>query len=316
VIPTRAMQFGRVVAGLCLLGLAALPASAEVVNKIVALVDGDPITAHEVRRYGEERRAANAPYDQLLDAVITEKLIAKEIASRKIVAKREDVDKYIQEVMTRNKMNDEQFNQALKQQGSSMDQYRSRIKNEMERSALVGQELQGEAPEITDADIERYYDEHKEAFATKSAVTVSDIFFPFQEGMTQRDALRVVEQAKQVKAMADAGQSFASLARRYSQGPGAENGGLIGTFKRGEMAPQLEQIAFALPVGEVSAPIVGPTGVHLMRIDSAQSNGPRIGLDQVKDEIRTALQNRAMDERFRDWIAKNLKSKHHIEVLN
>jgi peptidyl-prolyl cis-trans isomerase SurA len=310
------MIFGRVAASLCLLGLAALPATAEVVNKIVALVDGDPITAHEVRRYGEERRAANAPYDQLLDAVITEKLIQKEIASRKIVAKREDVDKYIQEVMTRNKMNEEQFNKALKQQGSSMDQYRTRIKSEMERSALVGQELRGEAPEITDADIEHYYDAHKEAFATKSAVMVSDIFFPFKEGMTQSDALRVVEQAKQVKAMADAGQSFAALARRYSQGPGAENGGLIGTFKRGEMAPQLEQIAFALPVGEVSSPIVGPTGVHLMRIDSAQTNGPRIGLDQVKDEIRTALHNQAMDERFRDWIAKNLKTKHHIEVLN
>jgi peptidyl-prolyl cis-trans isomerase SurA len=192
----------------------------------------------------------------------------------------------------------------------------SSIKNEMERSALVGQELHGEAPEIADADIEHYYDQHKEAFATKSAVTVSDIFFPFQQGMTQSDALRVVEQAKQVKAMADSGQSFAALARRYSQGPGAENGGLIGTFKRGEMAPQLEQIAFGLPVGEVSAPIVGPTGVHLMRIDSAQTNGPRVGLDQVKDEIRTALHNQAMDERFRDWIAKNLKSKHHIEVLN
>ena len=310
------MRFGRVVASFCLLGLAALPATAEVVNKIVALVDGDPITAHEVRRYGEERRASNAPYDQLLDAVITEKLIEKEIASRKIVAKKEDVDKYIQDVMVRNKLTEDQFQKALKQQGTSIEDYRKRIKGEMERSALVGQSLRDEPPEITDADVERYYNEHKEAFATRSAVTMSDIFFPFQQGMTQQDALRVVEQAKQVKAMADKGQSFASLARRYSQGPGADNGGLIGTFKRGEMAPQLEQIAFAMPVGEVSTPIVGPTGVHLMRIDSAQTNGPRIGLDQVKDEIRTALHNQAMDERFRDWIAKNLKTRHHIEVLN
>ena len=310
------MRFGRVAASLCLLGLAALPATAEVVNKIVALVDGDPITAHEVRRYGEERRAANAPYDQLLDAVITEKLIEKEIASRKIVAKKEDVDKYLQEVMIKNKLTEDQFQKALKQQGTSLDDYRKRIKGEMERSALVGQSMHEDPPEVTDADIERYYNEHKEAFATKSAVTVSDIFFPFQQGMTQQDALRVVEQAKQVKAMADKGQPFAALARRYSQGPGAENGGLLGTFKRGEMAPQLEQIAFAMPIGEVSQPIVGPTGVHLMRIDSAQTNGPRIELDQVKEEIRVALHNQAMDKRFRDWIAKNLKSKHHIEVLN
>src|SRR6185369_12978553 len=205
--------------------------------------------------------------------------------------------------MVKNKLTEDQFQKALKQQGSSLEDYRKRIKGEMERSALVGQSLHEEPPEVTDADIERYYNEHKDAFATKSAVTVSDIFFPFQQGMTQQDALRVVEQAKQVKAMADKGQSFAALARRYSQGPGADSGGLIGTFKRGEMSPQLEQIAFALPVGEVGGPIVGPTGVHLMRIDAAQTNGPRIGLDQVKDEIRTALHNQAMDERFRDWIA-------------
>ena len=310
------MRFGRVVASFCLLGLAALPATAEVVNKIVALVDGDPITAHEVRRYGEERRAPNAPYDQLLDAVITEKLIEKEIASRKIVAKKEDVDKYIQEVMVRNKLTEDQFQKALKQQGTSLDDYRKRIKGEMERSALVGQSMREDPPEITDADIERYYNEHKDQFATKSAVTIRDIFFPFQQGMTQQDALRVVEQAKQVRQMAENGQSFEALARRYSQGPGAENGGLLGTFKRGEMAPQLEQIAFSLPVGEVSSPIVGPTGVHLMRIDSAQSNGPRVGIDQVKDAIRQALHSQAMDKQFRDWIAKNLKSKHHVEVLN
>jgi peptidyl-prolyl cis-trans isomerase SurA len=310
------MIFGRVAASLCLLGLAALPATAEVVNKIVALVDGDPITAHEVRRYGEERRAANAPYDQLLDAVITEKLIEKEIASRKIVAKKEDVDKYIQDVMTKNKLTEDQFQKALKQQGTSIDDYRKRIKGEMERSALVGQSMREEPPEITDADIERYYNEHKDQFATKSAVTIRDIFFPFQQGMTQQDALRVVEQAKQVRQMAENGQSFEALARRYSQGPGAENGGLLGTFKRGEMAPQLEQIAFSLPVGEVSSPIVGPTGVHLMKIDSAQSNGPRVGIDQVKDAIRQALHSQAMDKQFRDWIAKNLKSKHHVEVLN
>jgi hypothetical protein len=54
------MYFGRLAASVCLLlGVAALTANAEVVNRIVALVDGDPITAHEVQRYGEERRAHN-----------------------------------------------------------------------------------------------------------------------------------------------------------------------------------------------------------------------------------------------------------------
>jgi peptidyl-prolyl cis-trans isomerase SurA len=311
------MHFGRLAASVCLLlGVAALTANAEVVNRIVALVDGDPITAHEVQQYGEKRRAHNVSYDQLLDAVITEKLIEKEIASRKIVARNEDVDKYVKSVLERNKLNEEQFAAVLKKQGSSVEEYRKRIKQEMQRTQLVGQELHGEAPEITDADVQKYYDAHKEEFSSKSAVTVSDIFFPFQKGMTERDALRVVEQAKSVKKMADSGQPFPALARKYSQGPGAESGGLLGTFKRGEMAPQLEQIAFAMPVGEVSQPLVGPTGVHLIRIDNAVMGGPRVSLDEVKEEIRTALHNQAMDDKFHDWIAKNLKTRHHVEVLN
>jgi peptidyl-prolyl cis-trans isomerase SurA len=315
-IASRAMWFGRLAASVCLVALAVLPATAETVNRIVALVDGDPITAHEVRRYGEERRARGASYDDLLEAVITEKILQKEIAARKIVAKPDDVDNYLREVMARNKMTEEQFVKALKQQGGSLEDYKARVKSEMEKTQLVGQELRGESPEVSEDDVRKYYEEHKHQWAQRSAVTVRDIFFAFQPGMTQRDVLRVVEQAKAVKRMADDGQSFDALARRYSQGPGAEQGGLLGTFRRGEMAAPLEQAAFTLPPGEVSSPIVSPQGVHLLKVDSVQHAGAVVPYDEVKDEIRQVLTNQAMDERFRDWIAKNLRTKHHVEVLN
>jgi peptidyl-prolyl cis-trans isomerase SurA len=315
-IPTRAMSFGRVAASFFLLSLTALPAASEVVNRIVALVDGDPITAHQVRRYGEERRARGVAYEALLEAVITDKILEKEIAARKIVAKPEDVNRYVQQVMERNKLTEEQFTKALKQQGTTLEDYQTRIKGEIEKTQLVGSELRGEAaPAVSDEDVRKYYEAHKNEFAQKSGVTVRDIFFPFHAEMTQRDVLRVVEQAKAVKQMADDGQSFDALARRYSQGPGADNGGLLGTFKRGEMTPQLEQAAFALNPGEVSPPIVGPNGVHLLKVDSIQASG-HVGFDEVKDDIRQGLQQQAMDHRFREWIAKNLRTRHDVQVLN
>jgi peptidyl-prolyl cis-trans isomerase SurA len=310
------MNFGRLAAGVCLLALAVLPATAETVNRIVALVDGDPITAHEVRRYGEERRVRGVAYDDLLEAVITEKNLRKEIAARKIAAKPEDVDQYLREVMERNKMTEEQFAKVLKQQGGSLEDYKARVKSEMEKTQLVGQELRGEPPAVTDEEVRKYYDEHKQEWTQKTGVTVRDVFFAFRPEMTQKDVLRVVEQAKAVKQMADDGQSFAALARRYSEGPGAEDGGLLGSFRRGELAPTLEQAAFALQVGEVSPPIVSPQGVHLIKVDAVQTGGPPIAYDEVKDEIRQALSNQAMYQRFRDWIANNLRTKHHVEVLN
>jgi peptidyl-prolyl cis-trans isomerase SurA len=309
------MSFGRRAASLLLLLLAVRPAPAEVVNRIVATVDGDPITAHEVRRYGEERRAHGIGWDELLEAVITDKILEKEIVARKITAKREDIDRYVESTMAKNKMNEQQFAAALKEQGMTVEQYRARIKSEMEKTQLLGQQLRGNAPEVTDEDVRKYYEAHKAEWSEKSTVTVSDIFFAFQPQMTRDDALRMMEQAKAVRQMAESGQSFEALARRYSQGPGAEHGGLLGTFKKGEMAPPLEQVIFALQVGEVSNPIPGPNGIHLLKLDSAQFERHAEFAD-VKDEIRQILANQALDERFREWISKNLRERHHIEVLN
>ncbi len=309
------MSFGRFAASCALAVLVAGPAAAEMVNRIVATVDGDPITFHEVRRYGEERRAHGVGWEALLDAVVTDKILEKEIAARKIAVKKEDVDRYVADVMSRNNMTDEQFATALKQQGMTVEQYRGRVKSEMEKTQLLGQEVRTDKPTISDDEVKEYYETHKNEWAQRSAVTVRDIFFPFTAGMTRQDAMRVLEQAKQVKAMADAGQSFDALARRYSQGPGADRGGLLGTFRKGEMTPILEQAAFSLAPGEVSPPIPGPNGVHLIKVDGFESTG-HVELEQVKDEIRQMLANQAIDDRFKEWISKNLRERHHVEVLN
>ncbi len=312
-IPTRAMSFGRVAA--ILVVVSATVASAEVVNRIVATVDGDPITAHEVRRYAEERHARNVSDADLLEAVITDKILEKEIAARKISAKKEDIDRYVAEIMSRNNLDEEKFKAALKEQGMTLEQYRTRIKGELERTQLVGRELNSTPPPVADEEVRKYYEEHKDDFADKNAVTLRDIFLPFQQGMSQQDAMRVVEQAKSIRQMAASGQPFDALARKYSQGPGADKGGLLGTFKRGEMAPGLEQQVFAMRAGDVTQPMVGPTGVHLMKVDSFEA-GSHADFDTVKDEIRQHIANEALDERFREWISKNLREKHHIEVLN
>jgi parvulin-like peptidyl-prolyl isomerase len=68
-------------------------------------------------------------------------------------------------------------------------------------------------------------------------------------------------------------------------------------------------------VGEVSPPVVSPTGVHLLKLDGVVAGGS-VPLDEVKDQIRQMLAGRALDERFRAWIDKNVRSKHHVEVLN
>jgi parvulin-like peptidyl-prolyl isomerase len=68
-------------------------------------------------------------------------------------------------------------------------------------------------------------------------------------------------------------------------------------------------------VGEESQPLVGPNGVHLLKLDGIQASG-HVEFDEVKDEIRQMLANQALDDGFKDWISKNLRERHHVEVLN
>src|SRR5207245_7135048 len=94
--------------------------------------------------------------------------------------------------------------------------------------------------------------------------------------------------AEEVRQLARDGRDFASLARQFSEGPGAEKGGEIGTFARGQMEQALEDAAFRLKAGEVSEPIQTAAGFHLLRAAEHSAAGHQ-SLDEVRDTIRDAL---------------------------
>ncbi len=75
--------------------------------------------------------------------------------------------------------------------------------------------------------------------------------------------------ANQVEADLKAGQSFATLAQKYSTDPGSKDkGGDLGTFRRGQMVPAFDKYAFSAPVGVISPPIKSPFGYHIIQVES------------------------------------------------
>ena len=102
---------------------------AEVVDRIVATIDGEPITAHEVKRYGEEHGNPAVSDAQLLDALITERLLEQEVKQQGIVVRKEDIEAYVQAVKQRNHLDDDTFERALAAQGMTLEGYRTRIKS-------------------------------------------------------------------------------------------------------------------------------------------------------------------------------------------
>jgi peptidyl-prolyl cis-trans isomerase SurA len=313
-IRRRAMPRGLGVAAVLLPALIAVGARAEIANRIVATIDGEPITAHELRRYARERGAAPGDEPQMLDALITDKLLEVEIKAQGISARDDEIDRYVEEIQQRNGLDKEGFTRALGAQGMTLESYRSKVKNEIEKAQLVNREIR-QRVNVSPEEIERYYDSHREDYAIDERVKVRDIFFAIEDDADDTGIARTRSKALEVRELARSGRDFGALARQFSEGPGADKGGELGTFARGEMSRDLEEVVFALEPGAVSEPVRSGGGFHLLRVDERIAKGYR-PIDEVKDDIREHLYNDALEERFQNWLSRDLRERHHVEVLN
>lgn len=109
------------------------------------------------------------------------------------------------------------------------------------------------------------------------------------------------------------GADFATLAREHSTGPSGPNGGELGWFGRGMMVPEFEQAVTALEVGEVSQPVQTQFGWHLVTLnDTRLAAAP--ALPEVRDEIVSELESRAIEEHLADVVAGAGVERMEIEI--
>lgn len=107
--------------------------------------------------------------------------------------------------------------------------------------------------------------------APGARVEASHILLGFPPDPTQAERDSVRSEMESLLERARRGESFAALARRYSQDQGsAAQGGSLGTFGRGEMVRPFEEAAFALQPGEISDIVETPFGLHIIRVDGRE----------------------------------------------
>jgi parvulin-like peptidyl-prolyl isomerase len=161
----------------------------------------------------------------------------------------------------------------------------SPIVRQQENQALVLQ-LRDEVirpDEIPDAELEEIYQAERPGERVRARHIL--LFFPDEATPAQRDSVR--ELAESLRDRARAGESFATLAERYSDDTGsAAQGGDLNWFARGTMVAPFEQAAFALEPGEVSEVVESQFGLHVIRVEDREL--PE--LDEIREELRMQLE--------------------------
>ena len=314
----RGRGFGCVLAVMVLLGTSA-PASGRLVNRVIAVVDGYPITLHQYQQYilhntGGQRVGAldEEQKKDILDGLITDTLISMQAQQLGLNVTRQDVQAYMEQIMEANDLDESTLLAALAKQGLDEQGYRNQVRRELLKNQLVSRDIRQKV-NITDEDVERFYKENPEQFSVPAAVELSHILFLIPPGASADTMAAVSEKARSAHLRLVSGESFAKVAREMSEAPDGPDGGKLGRIKKGQMMPEIERVAFVLPAGEVSHPVRSPVGMHILKVDSRE-NPDLVPMDQIQEQVRERLYADAIQERFDNWADEDLREDHVIDI--
>jgi peptidyl-prolyl cis-trans isomerase SurA len=302
-------------------------APVKVVNTIAAIVNDDIVTLYEIEREAQpviHEAEKKAPVDEAvrrqirrasLEHLIDKRLLAQKVKELNIKVTDEEVKQAIDDVKRQNNLTSQDaLVAALASQGLTYEQYRAQLQEQIEKLRLVSMEVRSKI-HVAESEINEYYETNRARYTEEETFRARHIFFRTNEKAPADEIKRSMNTALLVLAEARDGKDFAELARSYSEDPAArKDGGNLGTFKKGDMMPELETAILNMKPGEVSELVYTPSGFHIVKLEE-RTAGRLKPLDSVRAEIEDTLYRKKSEERFNQW-AKDLRSKGSIEVKN
>jgi len=189
-------------------------------------------------------------------------------------------------VETKVKVTDEKLAEFFKQ---NIENFRVPEKISLRYLQFDPARYENEISAFTDDELERYYRRNLDLFEIKEEVKASHILLRLAEDADQAtiDKRRTLaeELLKQLKDGAD----FAKLAKANSDDQSnATDGGEIGTFGRGIMVKEFEDVAFSLRPGQLSEVVRSPFGFHIIKVDEYTEPGVKLLVDAI-DTVKAGL---------------------------
>lgn len=304
------------VLSICLAAPAAM-AQEITLNRVVAVVNGDPITMHELElqsmpafardKINPNDPANKAKVDEILKAtleeVIIDRLISQDAERLGIKASESDVDAEIQNIMKRNNIKTQmEFERALSAQGLDMPTFRQKMRNNLINSRLTNQMVARQIL-IPSSDIEKYYAEHKEEFIDREVDLQILVFNP---------AMKPAEIQHVAKAVKNGKVSFAEAVQKCSVGPASDTDGKVENMNWRGLAPQIRATLETAQIGQVTD-VLNVDGQPMMFILLRLTEPTQKSLDDVRGEIENTLKMPLAKGRFDEYVSQ-LRNKAVIDI--
>ncbi len=273
------------------------------VNRIVAHVNGESITLFELQNRVEMFLGLFDDIDlddllpdqqmetkkHVLEQMINDILMRQEAGRYRIEVSSREISDHIQQVREGNNMNEQQFEEHLRRQGMDIQDFRQQVRDSLLRQRVLGLMVRRKTV-VTQDEIKAFYEKNQSQYQREKKVSLQAIVL-----LEYDEAVRLLDQIKNGE------YSFEEAAKKYSQGPAAQDGGDMGLVRWNRLAPEWHEALKNLEAGEISEPFAMRGGGVLLQVREILSSG-NIPLEEVQEEIRNKLFEDKLDQRYEEYI--------------
>ncbi|MGZ4829679.1 MAG: peptidylprolyl isomerase [Candidatus Angelobacter sp.] len=315
----------------------------DIVDEIIARVDDQIITRSDMekakttgleelkQRYPSDwqTRTAKAQVDTLRD-LIDQQLLLERGKDLGITGETEVVKRLNQMRQQMGLASIDDLEKEAQKQGVSYEDFKEQIRISVVTQQVIGQEVGGKL-HISNEDIQDWYNKHQKELEGPEEIGLSEIMVstqPAKQNVESKDKqaaepdknlpedpAKVAEaeaKANQLLDQLKKGAKFDDLAKKSSDGPTAAQGGTLGTFKRGELAKDLEEKTFSLKQGENTGIIRTRQGFIILKVTGHRAAGVP-PLKEISERIREAIYSERLEPAARAYLTK-LREQAFIDI--
>ncbi|WP_457553794.1 SurA N-terminal domain-containing protein [Desulfobacula sp.] len=289
--------------------------SAEVIDRIVAIVNSDIVTWVQLSRetapymnkitssgYSDEKKdeATREINNKVLNAMVDRLLTQQEAQKYQINVSDNEIDAAQKNVKDSRSLSQEEFEAALHKEGLTLKRYRENVKKQILQSKLINHAVKSKVV-VTESDIKNYYDANAQKYRGKKKYHLRNILMADEDGI------------KEIKRMLDAKKDFSNLAEKYSISPNAPDGGDLGAFDINNFSESIKEIISHLNKGEYSNIISTAQGFQIFYVEDIVLSGNKT-YEQAYDEIHNILYRKLSEKKFKTWL-ESLKKNAYIKIM-
>jgi len=296
-----------------IMALTGFGAQAEVVDRVIAIVNDDIVTLKDFEAYVKiEKRTKFTSIDEYfrnlqmkdrLEAYVEGLLIKQQAKKMGIVVSNEEVSGFIEGIKKQNLITDAELREQLKKDNVTYEQFREGVRLNVLRTRLLMRVLSTEI-KVTEASLKSYYEAHQDLLREEE--------FHLQQIFISGQHPDIKERAEKAYTQLTTGTPFADVARSLSDDPSARQGGDIGFVKRSDLMPTLREGLTNIPPGSFTQVIPTQYGLHILKLLEVKQ-AEVLPYEEVKKVVNDRMVMEESNKRYRDYMDK-LKRTSYIEI--